>query len=101
MLSSRFRNLVRFRSLCVPGIGTQVHRSHEIGFLQPPPHATVLGMIVIEALAGLVGIALMWAGATGRLTTIVTDEDGRDIRSGVGNSLAFAGGACVLVSVVF
>lgn len=59
-------------------------------------------MLIIDTLAALTGTALIWAGATGRLTTIVTDPDtGQDIASGVGNSLAIGGGLCVLASALF
>lgn len=57
-------------------------------------------MIIIDALAALTGVALVWAGATGRLTMIV-DVGGVDRTSDVGNALAVCGGICVLVSALF
>lgn len=59
-------------------------------------------MIIFDAIAATTGIALIWAGAAGRLTTIITEpETGRDRASGVGNSLAIGAGLCVLVSALF
>ena len=59
-------------------------------------------MIIFDAIAATTGIALVWAGAAGRLTTIVTDPGtGRDIVSSVGNSLAIGAGLCVVVSALF
>lgn len=59
-------------------------------------------MLIVDTFAAVTGAALVWAGATGRLTTIVTDsETGRDMPSGLGNSLAVGGGLCVIVSAVF
>lgn len=56
-------------------------------------------MILINALAALTGVFIIWTGATGRLTTIV-NQDGREIASNVGNALAIGGGICVVVSAV-
>ena len=58
-------------------------------------------MIVIDSLAALSGAFLIWAGASGRLSTLVTDPDtGRDVESGVGNIAAIGAGACVMMSVL-
>ena len=56
-------------------------------------------MIVLDALAILVGLILIWAGVTSRLTAIVRSDEG-DFPSGVGNSLAIAGGMIVIVSAL-
>lgn len=59
-------------------------------------------MLIFHAIAALTGLVLIYIGATGRLTTLVTDPDtGRDIASGVGNSLAIGAGFCVVVSAVW
>lgn len=59
-------------------------------------------MLIINTIAALTGAALIWAGATSRLTTIVTEpETGREIASGIGNALALGGGVCVVASAVF
>lgn len=58
-------------------------------------------MLIFNALASLTGLALIWIGVTGRLTTLVTDPDtGRDMPSGVGNFLAIGGGICVVVAAL-
>lgn len=56
-------------------------------------------MILIKSLAALTGVALVWAGATGRLSYIVI-QDGEEVASNVGNALAILGGICVVVSSV-
>lgn len=56
-------------------------------------------MLIIKSLAALTGVALVWAGATGRLTVIV-QQDGEDAPSNVGNALAILGGICVVASSV-
>ena len=57
-------------------------------------------MLIFDALAFATGAALIWTGATGRLTTIVTDGNGEDAVTDIGNYLAIGGGLCVLVSVL-
>lgn len=56
-------------------------------------------MLIVKSLAALTGVALVWAGATGRLTVIV-QQDGEDVASNVGNALAILGGMCVVVASV-
>ena len=56
-------------------------------------------MIVLDALAILVGLILIWAGVTSRLTAIVRSDEG-DFPSGVGNSLAILGGMIVIGSAL-
>lgn len=58
-------------------------------------------MILLHTLKSLTGVALIWAGAKGRLTTLVTDPDtGEDIASRIGNAFALVGGAAVVLSVL-
>lgn len=64
-----------------------------------PANRQTVPMIIINALAALTGAALVWAGATGRLTTIVT-QDGQDMQSGIGNVIAIVGGIAVVVSAL-
>ena len=59
-------------------------------------------MMIFDAIAATTGLALIWAGATGRLTTILTDPNtGREGTTHVGNGLALGAGLCVLVSALF
>ena len=57
-------------------------------------------MLILDGLAFATGAALIWAGSTGRLTTIVTDGNGEDVTSQIGNYLSVGGGLCVLASVL-
>lgn len=58
-------------------------------------------MLIFDAIAIATGLFLIWTGATDRNTVLMTDpETGADYASGIGNGLAIAAGACVVLAVL-